>query len=320
MSRHCCLIDLQEKHVPRPHRGSAGSSRFQSRVRRGVHEPRLPGATVQFPRLRVPDDHRRSGVLLRLRRRCPSTPSTSCPRRSSGCGASTSASCSGSSSSSSCGSGRPSTSTTPIAGLDPPQPRIKARLEKGVRHDSLLADRQYGNPTHQHRGLRHLRRRHPRHRHRRDPPEVQGVGLLHRRRRRSPGARTAWPSPATTCRPPPSSGVTGAIAIYGYDGLLYSVGFFVAWIAGAVPGRRAAAQHRQVHDGRRAQLPDEPEAGPHRRRHVDARHLVRVPARPDGRRGRPRRPAPGRLRPEHAEPRDRARGRCSWSSTCSSAA
>ena len=25
-------------------------------------------------------------------------------------------------------------------------------------------------------------------------------------------------------------GVTGAIALYGYDGLLYSVGFFVAWI------------------------------------------------------------------------------------------
>ena len=38
------------------------------------------------------------------------------------------------------------------------------------------------------------------------------------------------PSRATTCRRPPSSAISGLIALFGYDGLLYSVGFLVAWL------------------------------------------------------------------------------------------
>ena len=34
----------------------------------------------------------------------------------------------------------------------------------------------------------------------------------------------------TTCRPPASSASPGAIAVYGYDGFLYSIGFLVAWL------------------------------------------------------------------------------------------
>ena len=43
--------------------------------------------------------------------------------------------------------------------------------------------------------------------------------------------RTCASRKSTTRVRSPASAVTGAIAIYGYDGLLYSVGFFVAWIA-----------------------------------------------------------------------------------------
>ena len=47
---------------------------------------------------------------------------------------------------------------------------------------------------------------------------------------RSPGRRTASPSPATTCRRASFLGIAGAIAINGYDGFLYSIGFLVAWL------------------------------------------------------------------------------------------
>src|SRR4029453_14903519 len=76
-------------------------------------------------------------------------------------------------------------------------------------------------------------------------------------------------------------GIAGAIALYGYDGFLYSIGFLGGWlgplpvvaralqlrrlpvldrlprgVAGrAAAGRRAPAQHRPLHDGRRAGLP-----------------------------------------------------------------
>ncbi len=47
---------------------------------------------------------------------------------------------------------------------------------------------------------------------------------------RSPAGRTASPSPATTCRPRRFLGIAGAIALNGYDGFLYSIGFLVAWL------------------------------------------------------------------------------------------
>ena len=45
-------------------------------------------------------------------------------------------------------------------------------------------------------------------------------------------------------------GIAGAIAVYGYDGFLYSIGFLVAWLVALAVGRRIAAQRRQIHDGR----------------------------------------------------------------------
>ena len=46
----------------------------------------------------------------------------------------------------------------------------------------------------------------------------------------SPVGRTASRSPATTCRRRSFLGIAGAIALNGYDGFLYSIGFLVAWL------------------------------------------------------------------------------------------
>ena len=43
------------------------------------------------------------------------------------------------------------------------------------------------------------------------------------------GSRTASRSPATTCRRPRSSGISGLVYTSGYDGLIYSVGWLVGW-------------------------------------------------------------------------------------------
>ncbi len=56
-------------------------------------------------------------------------------------------------------------------------------------------------------------------------------------------------------------GIAGIIAFQGYDGFMYSVGWLVAYLTVLLDRRRAAAQRRQVHDGRRARLPPEPAAG-----------------------------------------------------------
>ena len=45
----------------------------------------------------------------------------------------------------------------------------------------------------------------------------------------SPASRTAWRSPATTCRPRRSSASRRRSMASGYDGLIYSIGFLVGW-------------------------------------------------------------------------------------------
>ena len=52
---------------------------------------------------------------------------------------------------------------------------------------------------------------------------------------------------------------------------------------GAAAGRGAAAQHRQVHDGGRAELPHAAAPRAHRRRDLDPRRHLLLPAGPDGR-------------------------------------
>ncbi len=45
----------------------------------------------------------------------------------------------------------------------------------------------------------------------------------------SPASRTAWRSPATTCRPRPSWVFPAVVFANGYDGLIFSIGFLVGW-------------------------------------------------------------------------------------------
>ena len=76
------------------------------------------------------------------------------------------------------------------------------------------------------------RRRRDHHRHHLlgEPADQDRRRLLRRRPQRSAASRTAWPSPATTCRPRRSSASPALIALSGYDGFLYSIGFLVAWL------------------------------------------------------------------------------------------
>ncbi|CAA9357424.1 MAG: SSS sodium solute transporter superfamily, partial [uncultured Microvirga sp.] len=77
----------------------------------------------------------------------------------------------------------------------------------------------------------------------------------------------------------------------------------------AAPRRGAPAQHRQVHDGRRAGVPHAAAPGARRGRHVHAGRVLLLPARPDGRRRRADRPAAAdpQHQPARAERRHRRR-------------
>ena len=77
---------------------------------------------------------------------------------------------------------------------------------------------------------------------------------------------------------------------------------------GPAAGRRTAAQHRQVHHGRRALLPPEAAPGAHRRGRLHPGGLRLLPAGPDGRRRRAGFPAAGHRRPAGPVPGHR-RGR-----------
>ncbi|CAA9494623.1 MAG: Putative symporter YjcG, partial [uncultured Solirubrobacteraceae bacterium] len=77
----------------------------------------------------------------------------------------------------------------------------------------------------------------------------------------------------------------------------------------AAARRRAPAQQRQVHDGRRAGLPHAAAPGAHGGGHLDHRRVDLLPAGPDGRRRRPRQPAARRRLPGRQEHHDRGRRR-----------
>ena len=98
---------------------------------------------------------------------------------------------------------------------------------------------------------------------------------------RSPARRTASPFPATTSRrpassvspePSPSTATTASSTPS------------ASWSPGWSPcsGRRIAPQHRQIHDGRRVELPAQAAAGSHGRRHVDPDRVAVLPAGSDG--------------------------------------
>ena len=103
----------------------------------------------------------------------------------------------------------------------------------------------------------------------------------------SPASRTAWRSPATTCRPPRSSAFRRWSTPSGFDGLIYSIGFLVGWpiilfliaerlrnlgkytfadVASYRLARRRSAAGGLRLAGRRGALPDRPDG---RRRQAD---------------------------------------------------
>ena len=100
-------------------------------------------------------------------------------------------------------------------------------------------------------------------------------------------------------------GISGAIALYGYDGFLYSIGFLVAWLVALLLIAELLRNSGQVHHGRPAGIPDAPDASPDRGGHVDDRCLDLLPAGPDGRRRSPRGSAPRGHQPGSEERRDR---------------
>ena len=76
-----------------------------------------------------------------------------------------------------------------------------------------------------------VHRRHSRHHDLGEPQTARfGGGVLRGRAALLARWRTDSPSPATTCRRRPSSASPALIALFGYDGMLYSVGFLVAWL------------------------------------------------------------------------------------------
>ena len=99
-------------------------------------------------------------------------------------------------------------------------------------------------------------------------------------------------------------GISGAIALYGYDGFLYSIGFLVAWLVALLliaellrnSGRYTMADQLAY---RMRQTPVRSGS------HVDDRRLDLLPARPDGRRRSPRGSAPRGHQPGSEEHRDR---------------
>lgn len=57
-------------------------------------------------------------------------------------------------------------------------------------------------------------------------------------------------------------GIAGAIAVYGYDGFLYSIGFLVAWLV-ALLLVAELLRNTQIHDGRRPELQAQAASGAH---------------------------------------------------------
>ena len=86
-------------------------------------------------------------------------------------------------------------------------------------------------------------------------------------------------------------GIAGAIALNGYDGFLYSIGFLVAWLVALllVAELLRNAGKFTMADVLSFRLQAAP--GPHGRRDLDPRGLLLLPAGPDGRRRWPGGPA-----------------------------
>ena len=161
-------------------------------------------------------------------------------------------------------------------------------------------------PAGQHRDLPGVRRRHDGHRHPRLEVEHDGHRLLHRRsllHRRPERHRHRRGLPVGRELP-------GHHRRHRAHRLrrLPLLRRLPGGLAGRTAARRrAAAQHRQVHDGRRARVPDAPAPGAHRGRDLHAGRVVLLPPGPDGRCRRPRQPPAGHHRQRRPVDHDRRR-------------
>ena len=146
-------------------------------------------------------------------------------------------------------------------------------------------------PGRQHRDLRAVRRRHAGDR---DPglpqqpdrgrllrrrPVVHRPAERHRDRRRLPVGRVA------------SSASPGAIALNGYDGFLYSIGFLVAWLVALLLVAELLRNTGRFTMADVLSLPDAAAPGPDGGGDLHPGRLVLLPAGADGRRRRPGRAA-----------------------------
>ena len=99
----------------------------------------------------------------------------------------------------------------------------------------------------------------------------------------SAAPRTAWPSPGDYLSAASFLGIAGAIAVYGYDGFLYSIGFLVAWLVALLlvaelMRNTARFTMADVLAFRMRQRP-----GAHGGGHLDPGRVAVLPAGPDGR-------------------------------------
>ena len=97
-------------------------------------------------------------------------------------------------------------------------------------------------------------------------------------------------------------GIAGAVAVYGYDGFLYSIGFLVAWLVALLLVAELMRNTGKFTMADVLSLPTQAEAGTAGRCDVDDDRVAVLPAGPDGRRGRPGGTAArhqGSFRPEH---------------------
>ena len=104
-------------------------------------------------------------------------------------------------------------------------------------------------------------------------PHAQHRALLRRRPQRSPAFQNGLALAGDYMSAASFLGIAGLVALSGFDGLIYSIGWLVGWPVVHVPDRRAAAQPRHVHVRRRRRVPPAPDAGAHRRgdRHARGR-------------------------------------------------
>ncbi len=90
-------------------------------------------------------------------------------------------------------------------------------------------------------------------------------------------------------------GIAGAIALQGYDGFLYSIGFLVAWLVALLLVAELMRNTGRLTMADVLSLSPQAAPGPHRHRHLGAVRVVLLPARADGRSRWPRVAAPGCL-------------------------